>query len=560
MSLPRSLLAALLLAPLLATSGFSKESALYPVFNKDRAEFDDAISAEAFLPAYTERPSGLIVPHHLLAAPLIARGFKLVSGHRYKRVIVLFPDHFRRVKGVFASSSRSFDTLYGKVETDEPAVAELLSNSGLVEDSDLFSEDHGIRALLPFLKHYLPDTPVVPVAIATKATRQDADRLADVLRPLITEDTLIVQSTDFSHFLPFAEARAFDQQTLNILASGDLDQIAGLSMPMHLDSPMALYLNALLQADIGADLHVVASRNSNEYFENYLKETTSYLTAIYGRFEAGTGHPVPDNVSVHYIAGDFTLGRNNLKLALQPVSVAAVRNGILEITRGRPLMVNLEGAILPELPKSLREKSLAMPESLVGEWFDALNIHAVSLANNHTGDFGALGHKLTENALLRAGIKGLPNLRLVEFDRFVLFAATDLTSTGDRQIEMLSEEDLDTVYDYQGPKAVIAFLHWGTEYKSEPTGRALELAHALRKRGVSLVIGAHPHVRSGAPVSLSGGESLMIYSLGNFLFDQSSRISSGAIAEIRFFPQGTHFTRLLDIPNFYEIGRNATGN
>lgn len=560
MALIRSLLVFLLAPHFLTTACLGDELPPYPVFNKDRTLFLDAIAEERSLPAYDERSSGLIVPHHLLAASLIARGFKLVSGHGYRRAIVLFPDHFRRVNGAFASSSRPYETPFGTVETDGPAVAELLSSGGLVEDSDLFAEDHGIRALLPFLKHYLPDTQVVPVAIATKATRQDADRLAELLRPLVNEDTLIVQSTDFSHFLPLAEARTFDQQTLNILASGDLDQIAGLTMPMHLDSPMALYVNALLQADLGADLHVVASRNSNEYFENYLQETTSYMTAVYGRFEAGTGHPVPDEVDVHYIAGDFTLGRNNLRLALQPASVDAVWNGILTVTKGKPLVVNLEGAILSELPKSLREKSLAMPEGLVLKWFDALNIAAVSLANNHAGDFGALGLQMTQEALQRSGVKGLPNLELVEFDRFVLFAATDLTSTGERQIDLLSPEDLDAIYTYRGSKPVIAFIHWGTEYEPVPSERVMALADALRRRGVSLIIGAHPHVRSGKPVSLSGGDSLMIHSLGNFLFDQSSAISSGAIAEIRTFPQGTHFTRMLDIPNFYEMGRDVHGN
>ena len=52
--------------------------------------------------------------------------------------------------------------------------------------------------------------------------------------------------------------------------------------------------------------------------------------------------------------------------------------------------------------------------------------------------------------------------------------------------------------------------------------------------------------------ALAGGESLLAYSLGNFLFDQPGPQSSGAVLEVRFFPQGTFFARLIPIPNFYD--------
>jgi poly-gamma-glutamate synthesis protein (capsule biosynthesis protein) len=193
-------------------------------------------------------------------------------------------------------------------------------------------------------------------------------------------------------------------------------------------------------------------------------------------------------------------------------------------------------------------------------WFEALNIKLANLANNHTGDFGALGLTLTKEALDRAHVRSVSNLQLVEFGRFVLFAATDLKSTGNHQKDLLTGKDLDVLYEYQGAKPIVAFLHWGEEFEPEPDERIQQLVDELRRRGVSLVIGAHPHVRSGAPVSVAGGDALMVYSLGNFLFDQSSAISSGAVAEVRFFPQGTHFTRLIEIPNYYEFGLKAARN
>ena len=69
----------------------------------------------------------------------------------------------------------------------------------------------------------------------------------DALAPLVDSDTLIVESTDFSHYLPQHEARRFDQQTLNVLASGSLDGIAALLQPQHADSVGALYIQTKLQ-------------------------------------------------------------------------------------------------------------------------------------------------------------------------------------------------------------------------------------------------------------------------------------------------------------------------
>ena len=54
----------------------------------------------------------------------------------------------------------------------------------------------------------------------------------------------------------------------------------------------------------------------------------------------------------------------------------------------------------------------------------------------------------------------------------------------------------------------------------------------------------------------AGGEIAFVYSLGNFVFDQSRADATGALLEVRFFDQGTFFSRIIRIPNFYS---NAVG-
>ncbi|TGV63233.1 AmmeMemoRadiSam system protein B, partial [Mesorhizobium sp. M00.F.Ca.ET.158.01.1.1] len=94
----------------------------------------------------------------------------------------------------------------------------------------------------PFLHHYFPEAKIVPVAMSVKARRRDWDRLAEALKTIVDHDTLIVESTDFSHYLPQHEARRFDQQSLNMLAASSLDGIAALRQPDHADSVGTLYI------------------------------------------------------------------------------------------------------------------------------------------------------------------------------------------------------------------------------------------------------------------------------------------------------------------------------
>ena len=104
-------------------------------------------------------------------------------------------------------------------------------------------------------------------------------------------------------------------------------------------------------------------------------------------------------------------------------------------------------------------------------------------------------------------------------------------------------------------KPLVAFIHWGREYEARPGAREAALTEALMRAGASLIVGAHPHVASRALEALAGGAGLRLYSLGNFLFDQTAERASGALLELRLFDQGTYFARLRPLPNLFDLGR-----
>src|SRR5262249_22349018 len=142
--------------------------------------------------------------------------------------------------------------------------------------------DHGIGAILPYIRHFFPDLPIVPIAVSIKSTRDEWEQLVADLDPVITASTLIVQSTDFSHYLSHHEAIQHDQEVLNILAANDLDAVARLMQPAHLDSRGSQYIQMRLQAKhFHAKPLPILNSNSQLYTAESVKETTSYIVQIY---------------------------------------------------------------------------------------------------------------------------------------------------------------------------------------------------------------------------------------------------------------------------------------
>ena len=553
----RWLAAAFLLAAGAAQAHCPPPGEHFAPFYTDPAPFTAALAATEDLAPWPAAVSGVVLPHHLVAAELMAGGLRLAAeGQGHDRVILLFPDHFAALSRPFATVAAGFDTVLGPVPAS-PSAAELLARPALVEELCAIARDHGLRALLPFMAHLMPGVEVLPVAVSLRSGPQDWAALAEALAPLVTERTLLLQSTDFSHYLPHAIARQRDQEVLNLLAAGDVAGLKGLVQPDHLDSIGAMVLQMRLQAEqFGAAPVVVASANMQERTERFLAETTSYIVALWTDPEAPAGPPLQPGATVTVLGGDMFLGRVWPRLLVDELAARRVAEAALAVTGGRPLVVNLEGVLLPEMPTQLDPLTLVMPRDLALDWLERLNVVGVSLANNHALDLGAGGQAETVAALKAAGIAHAgPGERLELPGGAVLVALTDLGGRGAPELR-LGPDQLDALIERDATRPVVAFVHWGREYDPHPGPHERALAEAMRARGAAAVIGAHPHVASPRIETLGGGETVLLPSLGNFLFDQTGRQVSGAVVELWTFPQGTVFLRRRALPNLFDIARN----
>jgi AmmeMemoRadiSam system protein B len=490
-----------------------------------------------------QKITGITIPHHLLATDLMAEAFARISGQGYRRIIILSPDHFSRSPTPFAVSRRNFQTALGTLGIDQAAVDQILLNRS-VSPSNLFSHEHGVQAVLPFVAYHFPEAQIVALAISSSAQPPEWDSLAQTLTPLLTPGTLIIQSTDFSHYLPAAQARAKDQETLRVLSGGDPEGVLGLQEPDHLDSKAAQYLQLRLQSQVfQAQPTVFANRNSQAYTPEPVPKTTSYLVQLYSAEKLTV-----TGAQRTFFAGDTFFGRYLARhLAREQFQENLVAK-VLRVTDGARLIVNLEGVILPACGRDLGPYDLCMPAGLALPLLKRLNVQAVTLANNHSRDFGPAAYQNMVQLLKTAGITPLENGDIQDLQNFRLGAFTDVDNRSPQKVALLRLPDVQCLDTVSRDKPLFAFLHWGQEYSREPGPREQTLISVLQGKGVELLMGCHSH-RAGPLICRP--QTCLAFSLGNFIFDQTQPGISGALLEAIFFPQGTYFLRWHPLGNLY---------
>ncbi|MCU4653064.1 AmmeMemoRadiSam system protein B [Roseibacterium sp. SDUM158016] len=493
--------------------------------------------------------TGITVPHHLLAPDLIARGFWAASAGSYDRIILLAPDHHGLVGEGAATARGCVETVFGRVPLDPAGAARLLAEGGPFSTHPDLAREHGVTSLLPFAARFFPGTPVLPVVTSMRAGAEDWAEMAEHLAPLLTGRTLVVQSTDYVHFLDAAAAALRDQETLGVLATGDPARVALLRQPDHLDATGAQAIMLALQARMGPARGVVVANRTSADYGGAPDDITSYIVSVFHRDPAVLSGFRYDDHAVIHLAGDVMLGRFMLPVLGDAEAQARILNAVRVHTGGAPVLANLEGVVLPGAVVGAPPRAHVMPAEVALSLLGGMGVAAAGLANNHAWDLGPDGLAATRVALEDAGIAALGHGEVADLGPVRVVALNLVSHRG----PTASEAEIEAACRTDARPPVIAFLHWGAEYTPLPGPGETALAERLAACGFAAVVGTHSH-QASAEVELAGGRMPWVYSTGNFLFDQRSDRASGALVEVRVFERGTMALRLLPIPNLFEMG------
>jgi len=205
-------------------------------------------------------PKAVIVPHAGLAysGSVAASAYtELERGrHQYRRVILLGPVHRVPVHGLALPSADAFATPLGIVPLDLEAMASLSELPHVVTFNAAHAFEHSLEVQLPFLQAVLTDFTLVPLVVGDATPGEVAEALERVWGG---EETVIVVSSDLSHYLTYPEAQRSDRATA--------DAILHLSAPVnHSQACGSTSINGLLLAARGHRLepHLLDLRNSGD--------------------------------------------------------------------------------------------------------------------------------------------------------------------------------------------------------------------------------------------------------------------------------------------------------
>jgi len=201
----------------------------YPGRERDlRRELEGLLGAAAEGAAASPTPKALIAPHagYVYSGPVAASGYALLAPLRgvVGQVVLLGPAHRYPFRGLAVSSASAFDTPLGRVPLDREALQRAMALPQVLLLDEAHEGEHSLEVHLPFLQMVLGGFTLVPLVVGEARPEE----VAEVLRVLWGgPETLIVVSSDLSHYLPYSEAMEMDERTARAIEELRPEEIGG---------------------------------------------------------------------------------------------------------------------------------------------------------------------------------------------------------------------------------------------------------------------------------------------------------------------------------------------
>lgn len=180
-------------------------------------------------PAIKGRIVALISPHAGIqySGQAAACGYKLLRGRKISRVIVLGPSHYSGFRGIATSAEDYYETPIGRIKVDRDVSDALHKNALFKGPRQAELQEHSLEMQLPFLQVALGEFTLVPLVIG-ELSENDYAEAAQVLMPYLDNTTILVASSDFTHYgfrfgyVPFKD---HPRENLKKLDGGAIDKI-----------------------------------------------------------------------------------------------------------------------------------------------------------------------------------------------------------------------------------------------------------------------------------------------------------------------------------------------
>jgi AmmeMemoRadiSam system protein B/AmmeMemoRadiSam system protein A len=208
-----------------------------------------------------EHPQIIISPHagYVFSGPVAGIGFATIDKSA-KKVILIGPSHTKFFNDVSIPEVDAYETPLGTVPLDKKGIKKLRASALVHAYADAHSQEHCLEVQLPFLQVLLTDFTIIPIIVGNLNSPAD---FAELIYPLIDGKTLVVISSDFSHYHSHKDAKNIDKRSIETILSGNP---AGFfdacgETPIRIAMQLALKMNM--------KPHLLDARNSYETAPQY---------------------------------------------------------------------------------------------------------------------------------------------------------------------------------------------------------------------------------------------------------------------------------------------------
>jgi poly-gamma-glutamate capsule biosynthesis protein CapA/YwtB (metallophosphatase superfamily) len=262
--------------------------------------------------------------------------------------------------------------------------------------------------------------------------------------------------------------------------------------------------------------------------------------------------------------GDITFGEQ-VGPALASYGAAYPWTQVAQILRSADITTgNLETSVSERGSAQEKQYTFRGPPHALRPMSTLAGFDVLTLANNHSGDFGrdalldtvravrsagmqpigagANLHSATQPAIIAAGGLKIAFLGFSDINPAGFIATPFAPGTASADLALLSDA---VRAARRRADLVVCFLHWGVELVPSPDRRQEQIARACLTAGASVVLGAHPHVLG--PVSRPSRRTLVAWTLGNFVFPSTGPTAKTAILQVRLDAHGVSGHRLIPV-------------
>lgn len=172
------------------------------------------------VPEYPKREYvAAVVPHagYIYSGPIAAHAYKALSTIQPKKIVIAGPNHTGYGAAVSVWPGGEWDTPFGSVPVDSDLVEEILDRSNFaVADYDAHIYEHSVEVQLPFLQYIYDSFRFVPIVMGYQAYDAAKD-----LASILPDGTILVASSDFSHYVPADVGREKDLKAIDYILKLD---------------------------------------------------------------------------------------------------------------------------------------------------------------------------------------------------------------------------------------------------------------------------------------------------------------------------------------------------